>query len=180
MPPVRRSSSACNAMVPVPRSEANVTRAEMELSGLASDQGHRRRQRRRQQQAAATSRSSRGYERSSSSALPVKSTHADRTDVAFTSIGKRTGVVGRSQSIGTFHSVGSNSGLMAASGDGVDLGRNGLPVSLARALAMKAQAGVPEARLLPEGVTHDMHPRAQRQQLRLRLGTAVRGRRLAS
>ena len=65
--------------------------------------------------------------------------------------------------------------------DGVDLGRNGLPVSLARALAMRAQADAPDARLeLGQVVTRDMHPRVQRQQLRLRLGTAVRGRRLAS
>ena len=57
--------------------------------------------------------------------------------------------------------------------NGVDLGRDGLPVSLARALAMEGQA--PGRHQL-----YDTHPRARRQELRLRLGTSVRGRRLTS
>jgi hypothetical protein len=187
LPPVRSSPIAGDAVVPVPRSKANVTRDEMELSGLVSDQARRRRQRRRERQTpvspgAPLARSGRVHGCGSFSALPAKSMRADH-DGSSTStyIGQGAAMVSRSQSIKTLHSFKSKSGRAVGNGDGVDLGRNGLPVSLARALAMRAQADAPDARLeLGQVVTRDMHPRVQRQQLRLRLGTAVRGRRLAS
>jgi hypothetical protein len=173
LPPVRSSPIAGDAVV--------------QFSGLVSDQARRRRQRRRERQTpvspgAPLARSGRVHGCGSFSALPAKSMRADH-DGSSTStyIGQGAAMVSRSQSIKTLHSFKSKSGRAVGNGDGVDLGRNGLPVSLARALAMRAQADAPDARLeLGQVVTRDMHPRVQRQQLRLRLGTAVRGRRLAS
>ena len=89
-----------------------------------------------------------GHGRGSLSAPPVQSTNSTTVAAA----------------AGRAHSV-------ARVRNGVDLGRNGLPVSLARALAMEAPGRYQ---------LYDTHPRARRQELRLRLGTSVRGRRLTS
>jgi hypothetical protein len=112
---------------------------------------YRQNHRRTQQQQRATQRlPPGGHGRGSLSAPPVQSTNS--TTVA---------------------AVAGMSDPVARVRNGVDLGRNGLPVSLARALAMEGQA--PGRHQL-----YDTHPRARRQELRLRLGTSVRGRRLTS